>query len=113
MKKTDNFNPGKWLVENKLTTQSRLNENKIPGVDVDIDGDMVTLTSDSGDYDGFIEDNGTVSFSVVYDDEEFTDKNWEDILGPDHAFVKIANTIPTEVEALDDYVQITVNVDDL
>jgi hypothetical protein len=26
MKKADNFNPGKWLVENKLTTQSRLNE---------------------------------------------------------------------------------------
>jgi hypothetical protein len=27
MKKADNFNPGKWLVENKVTTQSRLNEN--------------------------------------------------------------------------------------
>ncbi len=26
MKKADNFNPGKWLVENKITTQSRLNE---------------------------------------------------------------------------------------
>jgi hypothetical protein len=28
MKKADNFNPGKWLVENKITTQSRLNEEK-------------------------------------------------------------------------------------
>lgn len=28
MKKVDNFNPGKWLVENKITTQSRLNENE-------------------------------------------------------------------------------------
>ena len=28
MKKADNFNPGKWLVENKITTQSRLNENE-------------------------------------------------------------------------------------
>ena len=26
MKKVDNFNPGKWLVENKITTQSSLNE---------------------------------------------------------------------------------------
>ena len=30
MKKADNFNAGKWLVENKLTTQSRLNEEKMP-----------------------------------------------------------------------------------
>ena len=28
MKKADNFDAGKWLVENKLTKQSRLNENK-------------------------------------------------------------------------------------
>jgi hypothetical protein len=26
MKKADNFDAGKWLVENKLTTQSKLNE---------------------------------------------------------------------------------------
>jgi hypothetical protein len=28
MKKADNFDPAKWLVENKITTQSRLNENE-------------------------------------------------------------------------------------
>jgi hypothetical protein len=29
MKKADNFNPGQWLIENKLTNGSRLlNENK-------------------------------------------------------------------------------------
>jgi hypothetical protein len=28
MKKADNFDAGKWLVENKLTTQSNLNEEK-------------------------------------------------------------------------------------
>lgn len=28
MKKADNFNPGKWLVENKITTQSKLNEDE-------------------------------------------------------------------------------------
>jgi hypothetical protein len=31
MKKADNFNPGKWLVENKLTTQSKLDEAKQVG----------------------------------------------------------------------------------
>ena len=27
MRKADNFDPSKWLVENKITTQSRLNED--------------------------------------------------------------------------------------
>ena len=119
MKKADNFDASKWLVENKITTQSRLNENKISGVDVEVDDDMVTLSGDSGDYDGFIEDNGTVSFSVIYEDEddrdgmEFDDQNWKDILGDDHVFVKVANAIPTKVEAMDDYVMITVKASDL
>jgi hypothetical protein len=39
MKQADNFNPGKWLVENKLTSQSQLNEmpkilNPRPGANV-------------------------------------------------------------------------------
>ena len=113
MKKADNFDAKQWLVENKITTQSRLNENKIPGVNIDIDDDMITLSDDSGDYDGFIEDDGTVNFTVVNDEEEFDENNWKSILGDDHAFVKIANAIPTEVEALDDYVMITVKADDL
>jgi hypothetical protein len=29
MKKADNFDSSKWLVENKITTQSRLNENEL------------------------------------------------------------------------------------
>jgi hypothetical protein len=113
MKKADNFDASKWLIENKITTQSRLNENKIPGVDVDNDGEQITLSGDSGDYDGFIEGNGTVSFSVTNDEEDFNDQNWKDILGDDHVFVKIANAINTDVEALGDYVQITVKADDL
>ena len=113
MKKADNFNASKWLVENKITFQSRLNENKIQGVDIDIDDDMITLSGDSGDYDGFVEDNGTVSFSVTNDEEEFNNQNWKDILGDDHVFVKVANAIPTEVEALDDYLMITVKASDL
>jgi hypothetical protein len=113
MKKADNFDSSKWLVENKITFQSRLNENKIPGVNVDNNGEQITLSGDSGDYDGFIEDDGTVSFTVTSDEEEFDDNNWKSILGKKHVFVKIANAIPTEVEALDDYVMITVKADDL
>jgi hypothetical protein len=30
MKKADNFDASKWLVENKITTQSRLNEVEVP-----------------------------------------------------------------------------------
>ena len=113
MKKADNFDARKWLVENKITTQSKLKENKIPGVNVEVDDDYVELSGDSGDYVGFIEDDGTISFSVIYDDEEFTEDNWEDILGPNHVFVKIKNSIPTKVEATYDYVMITVKADDL
>jgi hypothetical protein len=39
MKKADNFNPGNWLIENKLTNQSRLNENEeILGLKMTNDG---------------------------------------------------------------------------
>jgi len=93
--------------------ESRLNENKIPGVDVEVDDDMITLSGDSGDYDGFIEDDGTVSFTVTNDEEEFDDNNWKSILGKKHVFVKIANAIDTKVEALGDYVMITVKASDL
>ena len=40
MKKADNFDTSKWLVENKITTQSRLNENESfqkPSEDSDIE----------------------------------------------------------------------------
>ena len=40
MRKADNFNASKWLVENKITTQSRLNENESfqkPSEDSDIE----------------------------------------------------------------------------
>jgi hypothetical protein len=101
------------FIEGEDFTLSNLNENKIKGVDVDNDGEQITLSGDSGDYDGFIEGNGTVSFSVTNDEEDFNDQNWKDILGDDHVFVKIANAINTDVEALGDYVQITVKADDL
>jgi len=105
----ENFNIKKYLNEGRL-----LKEN----LNLSIDDDQVELEADSGNYSAFIEDNKT-SFSVVYEDEddrdgmEFDEYNWKDILGPDHAFVQISNQIPTKVEASDDYVMITVNLEDL
>jgi hypothetical protein len=99
------------------TKSPRKTKSKIPGITLKVNKSSgeVNMSSSSGDYDSFIEDDGTISFSVVDDnmDEEFDDDNWKDILGNNHAFVKIANTIPTEVEALDDYVQITIKASDL
>lgn len=114
------FNLKKYLTENKLLKEE---------MSLEIDKDQITINDSSGEYFGFIEDNNTVDFSVVYDsisfmnsgerDEEdrnymeFDEDNWKDILGPNHAFVKISNQIPTKVEAIDDYVMITVDVEDL
>ena len=42
MKKADNFDAGKWLIENKITTQSRLNED-----------DMQNMSSTYPQYDRF------------------------------------------------------------
>ena len=105
----DNFDLRKYLAEGKLLKED---------LNLDIDDDMVELIADSGNYTAFIED-GKVEFSVVYEDEddrdgmEFDEDNWKDILGPNHAFVEIASKIPTEVEAIDDYVMIKVDVEDL
>jgi len=105
----------------KYLKEGKLYENEIDSdMSLEIfDGEEVELTANSGTYSAFIEDNGTVDFSVVYEDEddrdgmEFDEDNWKDILGPNHAFVEIANKIPTKVEALDDYVMISVDLEDL
>jgi hypothetical protein len=105
----ENFDLRKYLAEGKLLKEE---------LKLYVGDDYTELEADSGDYSGGIED-GKVDFSVVYDDEddrdgmEFDEDNWKSILGPNHAFVKIADKITTEVEALDDYVMITVNLEDL
>ena len=61
MKKADNFDAKQWLVENKITFQSRLNENE------EFDNDFPSL-----DYNiiiKFIEDQGYQVTSDYYDDE--------------------------------------------
>ena len=104
------FNLKQFLTEGKLLKEE---------FTVNSDGEQIEIIADSGDYLGFIEEDGTVSFSVVYEDEddrdgmEFDDNNWKDILGPNHAFVKIIDSIGGEVEALGDYVQITVDANKL
>ena len=95
-----------------------LNENNLPSdIQVTKDGNIIDIEANSGEYTGEIEKNGKVSFSVVYDnmdeDEEFTENNWKDILGSDHAFVKIIDSIGGDVEAIGDYVMITVDASKL
>ena len=81
---------------------------------LEVDDDYIELSADSGEYSGDLNDDGTVDFSVVYDDgTEFDDSTWKSILGPKHAFVKISKKIPTKVEAAGDYVMITVDLEDL
>ena len=63
-----------------------------------------------------LKENMNLTINDDYDDRdgmEFDEDNWKDILDSNHAFVEIASKIPTEVEALDDYVMITVNLEDL
>jgi hypothetical protein len=98
------FNLKQFLAEGKLLKEE---------FTVNSDGEQIEIIADSGDYSGFIEDDGTVSFSVVDEDEDFTESNWKGILGPNHAFVKIIDSIGGEVEALGDYVQITVDANKL
>ena len=105
------FDLRKYLAEGRLLKEY---------LDLEIDEDQVTINAFSGEYSGFIEDDGTVDFSLTgYEEEredgeiDFDEDNWKDILGPKHAFVKISNQIPTKVEAVDDYVMVTVDVEDL
>jgi hypothetical protein len=91
--------------------EGRLFEEKMS---LEVDDDFIELSADSGEYNGDLNDDGTVDFSVVYDDgTEFDDSTWKSILGKKHAFVKISNQIPTKVEAAGDYVMITVDLEDL
>ena len=97
--------------EGEELDEGKLFEEKMS---LEVDDDFIELSADSGEYDGDLNDDGTVDFSVFYDDgTEFDESNWKSILGKKHAFVKISNQIPTKVEAAGDYVMITVDLEDL
>jgi hypothetical protein len=52
MKKVDNFDSSKWLTENKITTQSRLNENEALSIPKSLVGKMVNMKSRFGNKAG-------------------------------------------------------------
>jgi hypothetical protein len=118
------YQEGEYTADEAMKMYKSLAEGKLlkenMSLDIMDDGEAVELIANSGEYYAEIED-GKVSFSVVYEDEddrdgmEFDEDNWKSILGPKHAFVEIASKIPnkTEVEAIDDYVMITVDLEDL
>jgi len=77
MKKADNFNPGQWLVENKLTNQSQLNEmpkimdptRKVDLSSIEIDG------VDRNDYPDFVD--AYITYAEYEDGTPLTDKELE------------------------------------
>jgi hypothetical protein len=78
MKKADNFNPGKWLVENKLTNQSQLNEMPIimdPNRKVDFDSIEIDDV-DSSDYPDF--SDAYVSYAQYTDGTPLTEDELEE-----------------------------------
>ena len=94
----------------QFLTEGVIKEN----MSLEVDDDYIEISADSGEYSGDLNNDGTVDFSVVYDDgTEFDDSTWKSILGKKHAFVQISNKIPTKVEAAGDYVMITVDLEDL
>jgi len=80
------------------------------------DGDHteIEIDADSGDYVGYVEADGTVTFAIEYADvDTITDENWKEELGPNHAFVQIYDAIGGDVSTEKNYVQITVNANQL
>jgi hypothetical protein len=66
MKKADNFDASKWLVENKITTQSRLNE--------DLTDSIAALPDFNSAMDGEKSELIVGKYVVVrYDDSEYKD----------------------------------------
>ena len=87
----NNFNLKKYLAEGRLISEIKLYET----INLDIEDDIATLSGDSGEYEGEIED-GKASFSVIYDDldyritDQYDESNIVDFLGKSHAFVELA-----------------------
>jgi hypothetical protein len=101
MKKADNFDAGKWLVENKITTQSKLNEGEVKNQYVvkdkefsDEDGDFYVIdkkkafeylkqfNSKEASAKQFIKDDeGWGEFEQYLEDvEKMSDKELEDAM---------------------------------
>ena len=104
MKKADNFNAKQWLIENKITFQSRLNENQVNNKYVfkdeemsDEDGDFYAIDqkkaldylsqfdNEDVDAEAFIKDDeGWGEFEQYLEDVELmSDKELEDAMRED------------------------------
>jgi hypothetical protein len=71
MKQIDNFNPGSWLVENKLTSQSKLNEEVSNDVKQFLNNEF-EIYLEGGDT--FEEEPGEIHvFTMEEDDERYKD----------------------------------------
>jgi hypothetical protein len=117
MKKADNFDASKWLIENKITTQSHLNEQRY----VRIDGDEY-----------YVDENGNVKLSLNFPykfnrshkyntpREEYIDKsNWKEKVNPNSPIMKVINNVPTadyefiEYPSGDKELLVKTNIEDL
>jgi len=67
MKKADNFDAKQWLVENKITTQSRLNENEYEDEDYDLN-DAFKAAPSVAPYEDVLD------IIKSYEDEDMLDK---------------------------------------
>ena len=82
------FDLRKYLAEGKL----------YEAINLDIQDNIATLSGDSGEYEGEIDEDGKVSFSVIYDDldtritDQYDESNIEDFLGKNHAFVELVKS---------------------
>ena len=117
MKKSDNFDASKWLIENKITTQSRLNEQKY-------------IKIDNSEY--YVDENGNVKLSLNFPykfnrshkynnpNEEYIDKNnWKEKVNPNFPIMKVINNVPTadyefiEYPSGDKELLVKTNIEDL
>ena len=79
---------------------------------------IAILKGDSGEYDGFIEDE-EVSFSTTYDDldyritDYYDESNIEDFLGKGHAFVELAKKYDYDWNIEPDLVGITIKLNNI
>ena len=105
----DNFNFKKYLKEGKLLKEE---------INLDIIDDYAILTGDSGKYEGEIEDDGTVSFSVIFDKQgldtriidQYDESNIDEFLGKDHAFVELSKKYDHNWDIEPDLVGITIKL---
>jgi len=92
MKKADNFNPGQWLVENKLTNQSQLNEMPVVGDPTSTaiknyilryfnydENDFESYTNFDTDLDDFVA-YGEYDERIFFDDNEAPDDFYERLI---------------------------------